>query len=58
MKKNLIVARYQENIDWIFNNRDKFNDIFVFNKGSPLDDNSGIGEISRPNIGREAQTYL
>lgn len=48
----LVVARYNENIDWT----KPYNDILtVYNKGVPL----GMeNEIPLPNVGREGHTYL
>lgn len=51
MNKKLVVARYNENIDWL--NGIEF-DYIVYNKGSDLD----MPNIKLPNIGREAHTYL
>jgi hypothetical protein len=63
-KKRLIVAKYKENIDWIYNLKDEF-EIVVYNKDNDLSVDShreyvtnGIKWINLPNIGREAQTYL
>jgi hypothetical protein len=60
MKKNLIVARYNEDISWVANFASMFNKIIIFNKGD--DDLSINGEnivVERlPNVGREAHSYL
>ena len=67
-RKRLIVAKYNENVDWINRLRDDF-EIIVYNKENnlPLDSLEfakneyyidGIKWIDLPNIGREAQTYL
>ena len=49
---DLVVARYNENLDWI---RSEYSRIFIYNKGEPLNIEK---EIILPNIGRESQTYL
>jgi hypothetical protein len=48
--KKLIVARYNENLDWL--NKINFESV-IYNKGD-IDSNY----INLPNIGREADTYL
>jgi hypothetical protein len=58
VKKNLIVARYNESVDWIVDNRNLFNDVIIFNKGQPLDLLSDITVIDLPNIGRETHSYF
>jgi len=54
MTKGLVVARYNENLDWI-NNLNKDINIFIYNKGEKI---NSIENTSLPNIGREAHTYL
>jgi hypothetical protein len=49
VKYQLVIARYNEDIDWSL----KYNRI-VYNKGQHIDESY----IRLPNIGREAQTYL
>lgn len=49
---DLVVARYNENLDWI---KSEYSRIFIYNKGEPLNIEK---EIILPNIGRESQTYL
>ena len=52
----IIIARFNENIDWLlrYNN---FN-VVIYNKGKDLD-NKGIGKIiNLPNVGRESHTWL
>ena len=67
-RKRLIVAKYNENVDWINRLRDDF-EIIVYNKENNLPTDSleftrneyyidGIKWIDLPKIGREAQTYL
>ena len=52
----IIIARYNENIDWLFQYKD-FN-IYIYNKGRNLD-NVGLGKIiNLPNVGRESHTWL
>ena len=47
----IIVARYNENIDWT----NYYNDIIIYNKGNKID-NSNI--INVENVGRETHTYF
>ena len=55
MKNNIVVARYNESIDWLDSiNKDKYN-IKIYNKG---DDNINYEYSKLPNIGRESHTYL
>ncbi len=52
----IIIARFNENIDWLlrYNN---FN-VVIYNKGKYLD-NKGLGKIiNLPNVGRESHTWL
>lgn len=49
---NVVIARYKENLDWI-NNMNKSN-IIIYNKSEEIIENS----ISRPNIGRDPETFL
>jgi len=55
---DLVVARYNEPLDWLapFESQPDFR-IFVYNKGEPYT-NPRATVIDRPNIGREAETYL
>lgn len=50
----IVIARYNENLDWIKNIPAEFNKI-VYNKGSPLP--SKYTSISLENVGREGHTY-
>jgi hypothetical protein len=50
-KADLIVARYNENLDWI---KSKYDNVFIYNKGVDDIPNS----IKLNNIGRESHTYL
>jgi hypothetical protein len=56
MNNQLIIARYNEDLLWLNEWKDKF-DVIVYNKGKKdLQENYTI--IDLPNIGREAHTYL
>jgi hypothetical protein len=51
----LIVARYNENLDWI----DAFDNYQIYNKGEKnLSPKHQANAIQLPNVGREAHTYL
>ena len=56
MDKCLIIARYNENLEWL----SKYNDfkITVYNKGYKLKDNSFYKVINLENKGRESHTWL
>lgn len=58
MKYHLVVARYNENIDWITKINTNLYDIFIYNKGDKLDTNLNYNIINLDNIGRESHTYL
>jgi hypothetical protein len=47
----IIVARYNENIDWT----KKFNNVIIYNKGNNLPNNFNC--ITLPNVGREGHSY-
>ncbi|MDC3089405.1 DUF3431 domain-containing protein [Prochlorococcus sp. AH-716-N03] len=52
----IIIARYNENIDWLLKYQD-FN-VIIYNKGSFIA-NKRLGEIiTLPNVGRESHTWL
>lgn len=52
---NLVIARYNEDIEWV----SAYNDIAtVYNKGGPINNVSFKNLIILPNIGREGHTYL
>lgn len=53
MKNLLIIARYNENIDWLENIN---SDVIVYNKGEKLDDK--YNAIPVENIGRDSETFL
>ena len=56
MDKSLIIARYNENIEWL--NKHKDLKITVYNKGESLSDNKLFKVINLENIGRESHTWL
>ena len=59
MKKELIVARYQENIDWIKEVDQSVESIRVYNKGGDVSVEESRAVITElPNVGREAHTYV
>jgi hypothetical protein len=47
----IIVARYNENIEWV----KKFSNVIIYNKGKKLD--NGYNEVFLDNVGREGHTY-
>jgi hypothetical protein len=56
MKTEIVVARYNENLDWLKKiKKSKDIKITVYNKGK---DDINIPFIQLPNIGRESHTYL
>jgi len=56
MEKQLVLARYEENLDWVIENNlvDKTK---IYNKGSDLP-SKFINVTKLSNVGREAHTYL
>jgi len=52
MSYKIIVARYNENIDWL---NEIMDDCLIYNKGVALNIKN---EIMLPNMGRESETYL
>jgi hypothetical protein len=56
MEKQLVLARYEENLDWVIENNlvDKTK---IYNKGSDLS-SKFINVTKLSNVGREAHTYL
>ncbi len=58
---SVILARYNESLDWIHEIPDDF-DIIIYNKGEKIDApdiiNRAARIIDRPNVGRESETYL
>jgi hypothetical protein len=56
MKTEIVIARYNENLDWLKKiKKSKDIKITVYNKGK---DDINVPFISLPNIGRESHTYL
>jgi hypothetical protein len=53
MVHKIVVARYNENIEWLYPEK---NNCIVYNKGNPL--HLGKNEIMLRNIGRESHSYL
>jgi hypothetical protein len=51
MTISIIVARYNENVEWT----KQFPNVYIYNKGTPLGD--GYNEILLDNVGREGHTY-
>ena len=56
MDKCLIIARYNENLEWLENHKDF--KITVYNKGENLSDKNFFKVINLENIGRESHTWL
>ncbi|MCQ9200701.1 MAG: DUF3431 domain-containing protein [Prochlorococcus marinus CUG1437] len=56
MDKCLIIARYNENLEWLKKHKDF--KITVYNKGGDLSDNNFFKVINLENIGRESHTWL
>ena len=52
-KLKLIVARYNENLEWLDNLQNV--DILIYNKGEPIESNYTV--IPLPNLGREGHTF-
>jgi hypothetical protein len=58
-KKHVIIAYYNENIDWISKINTNYSEVYLYNKsGKILNINPNINVIELPNIGRESHTYL
>lgn len=51
MSYNIIVARYNENVEWT----KQFKNVIIYNKGNKL--NGGYNQIFLDNVGREGHTY-
>jgi hypothetical protein len=60
MKYHIVIARYNENIDWLKSINTNLYDIFIYNKGNDniSIDNSNCKIIKLDNTGRESHTYL
>ena len=58
MKTHIVIARYNEDIQWLkYINTDLF-DIFIYNKGADLTTDVKCSVIKLDNVGRESHTYL
>lgn len=58
-KPHIVIAVYNENIDWISMIDIRLYDVFIYNKGSnEIVTNQTCHIISLPNVGRESHTYL
>ena len=61
MKNHLVIARYNENLEWLNYIDNKIYDIYIYNKGDNIKLNNNLNNIiitDIVNIGREAHTYL
>ena len=60
MKCDLVVARYNENIEWINKVAHLFNKVYLYNKGTQIKMSlkSNVLIYVLPNHGRESNTYL
>ena len=59
MKYHFVIARYNENIDWIKYINTNLFDIFIYNKGDNINnDNINCKILKLENNGRESHTYL
>ena len=56
MDKKLIIARYNEDLEWLKKHEDF--KITVYNKGDNLPDNKFLKIINLKNVGRESHTWL
>ena len=61
MSYSIVVARYQEDVDWVNDLKYIFINTriqpFIYNKGTPLE-HYPLSYISLSNVGRESHTYL
>ena len=56
---DIVIARYNEDLDWLKNVTRKDCRIFVYNKGHPLVDPNPTWVVEeRPNVGREAESFI
>ena len=56
MNKSLIIARYEEDLDWLKQHKDF--EITVYNKGSKLSEYKNFEVCNLKNVGRESHTWL
>ncbi len=58
---SIVIARYKESLDWIVEIPSEF-EIFIYNKGDKITEAPVLRKahhiIERPNVGREAETYI
>lgn len=52
MSYNIVVARYNENVEW----SKQFQNVIIYNKGKVINDDN-YNQIFLPNVGREGHTY-
>ena len=57
MDSKIIIARFNENLDWVENLRTS-SEIIVYNKGKKLKSSNKFKVINLPNVGRESHTWL
>ena len=58
MKNQIVISRYNEDIEWIKYINTELFDIFIYNKGNKLTCNFNCKIINLKNSGRESHTYL
>jgi hypothetical protein len=58
MKYHIVISRYNENIDWVKNIDTRLFDIYIYNKGSVIQEIPNCNIINLNNTGRESHTYL
>ena len=58
MKTQVVVARYNENIEWLKQLNVDIFDIIIYNKGSDINADFKCNIIKLKNTGRESHTYL
>lgn len=62
MKRVLLLSRYKEDIDWVYQLQEATNNLFdvvIYNKSTePITDNGSVQVINHKNVGREGETYL
>jgi len=57
MNIDLIISRYNENLNWVHRVASNIDRIYLYDKGV-VDSNIGAFSIKLPNVGREAHTFL
>jgi len=58
MKPQIVIARYNENIEWVKYINPEIFDIIIYNKGNTIESKPSYRIINIENIGRESHTYL